>query len=92
MKHLVAYITTGFPSLDFTIDAAFALAEAGVDTLELGIPFSDPVADGPIIEAANLKALQNGFKLDHLFEVSKKIGPTVDTLWMGYFYSFYCAI
>ncbi len=89
MKHLVAYITTGFPSLEFTVDAALALAEAGVDTLELGMPFSDPVADGPVIEAANLKALQNGFKLDHLFEASAKIAPHIDTLWMGYFNPFY---
>ncbi len=89
MKKLVAYITTGFPSLEFTVDAALALGEAGVDTLELGMPFSDPVADGPVIERANLKALQNGFKLDHLFEVSKKIAPHLDTLWMGYFNPFY---
>jgi len=89
LKKLVAYITTGFPSLEFTVDAALALGEAGVDTLELGMPFSDPVADGPVIERANLKALQNGFKLDHLFEVSKKIAPHLDTLWMGYFNPFY---
>ncbi|MBA1421188.1 MAG: tryptophan synthase subunit alpha [Epsilonproteobacteria bacterium] len=88
-KKLVAYITTGFPSLEFTVDAALALAEAGVDTIELGMPFSDPVADGPVIEAANLKALQNGFKLNHLFEASAKIAPHIDTLWMGYFNPFY---
>jgi len=88
-KKLVAYITTGFPSLEFTVDAALTLAEAGVDTLELGMPFSDPVADGPVIEAANLKALQNGFKLEHLFEASAKIAPHIDTLWMGYFNPFY---
>jgi len=88
-KKLVAYITTGFPSQDFTVDAALALAEAGVDTLELGMPFSDPVADGPVIEAANLKALQNGFRLEHLFEASAKIAPYIDTLWMGYFNPFY---
>ncbi|SFV68575.1 Tryptophan synthase alpha chain [hydrothermal vent metagenome] len=89
MKDLVAFITTGFPSLEFTIDASLALAEAGVDTLELGMPFSDPVADGPIIEKANLKALQNGFKLEHLFEASAQITPHIDTLWMGYFNPFY---
>jgi len=88
-KKLVAYITTGFPSLDFTIDASLALAEAGVDTLELGMPFSDPVADGPVIEAANLKALQNGFRLQNLFDISAKIAPHIDTLWMGYFNPFY---
>ena len=89
MKKLVAYLTTGYPSLDFTVDAALALKEAGVDTLELGMPFSDPVADGPVIEKANLRALENGFKLDHLFDVSSKIAPHIDTLWMGYFNPFY---
>ena len=89
MKNLVAYITTGYPSLDFTVDMALALGEAGVDTLELGMPFSDPVADGPVIEKANLKALQGGFKLEHLFEASKQIAPHIDTLWMGYFNPFY---
>ena len=89
MKNLVAYITTGYPSLEFTVDMALALAEAGVDTLELGMPFSDPVADGPVIERANLKALQGGFKLEHLFEASKQIAPHIDTLWMGYFNPFY---
>jgi len=89
LKKLVAYITTGYPSLDFTVEMALALADAGVDTLELGMPFSDPVADGPIIEKANLKALQNGFKLEHLFDTSKKIAPHIDTLWMGYFNPFY---
>ena len=88
-KKLVAYLTTGFPSLEFTIDASLALAEAGVDTLELGMPFSDPVADGPVIEAANLKALQDGFKLDHLFDASAQIAPHIDTMWMGYFNPFY---
>jgi len=88
-KKLVAYITTGFPDLEFTVDAALALADAGVDTLELGMPFSDPVADGPVIEAANLKALQNGFKLEHLFEASTQIATHIDTLWMGYFNPFY---
>jgi tryptophan synthase alpha chain len=89
VKNLVAYITTGYPSLDFTVDMALALAESGVDTLELGMPFSDPVADGPIIEKANLKALQNNFKLEDLFQASKQIAPHIDTVWMGYFNPFY---
>ncbi|CAA6808136.1 MAG: Tryptophan synthase alpha chain (EC [uncultured Sulfurovum sp.] len=89
MKNLVAYITTAYPSLDFTVDMALALSEVGVDTLELGMPFSDPVADGPVIEKANLKALERGFKLEHLFDASKKIAPHIDTLWMGYFNPFY---
>jgi tryptophan synthase alpha chain len=89
LKKLVAYITTGFPDLNFTEDAALALKEAGVDTLELGIPFSDPVADGPIIEKANLQSLKNGFVIDDLLEVSSKIAKEIDTLWMGYFNPFY---
>jgi tryptophan synthase alpha chain len=89
MKKLVAYVTAGFPSSNFTIDLALTLKEAGVDSLELGIPFSDPVADGPVIEQANLKALENGFKIDQLFDISKAIGNKIDTLWMGYFNPFY---
>ncbi len=89
MKRLVAYITTGYPDKEFTVDLALSLAEAGVDTLELGIPFSDPVADGPVIESANLQALQSGFRLDDLFEVSRRIAPSIETLWMGYFNPFY---
>ena len=89
MKNLVAYITTGYPDLEFTVDLALSLAESGVDTLELGIPFSDPVADGPVIEKASLLSLQNGFKLDHLFSASRQIAPKIDTLWMGYFNPFY---
>jgi tryptophan synthase alpha chain len=85
----VAYITTGYPDKHFTIDLALALKEAGVDSLELGIPFSDPVADGPVIEAANLFALQKGFKIADLLEVSQKVAPAMDTLWMGYFNPFY---
>jgi tryptophan synthase alpha chain len=89
LKNLVAYITTGYPEKSFTIDLALALGENGVDTLELGVPFSDPVADGPLIEKANHKALELGFKFHDLLEVSKAIAPKVDTLWMGYFNSFY---
>ena len=89
MKKLVAYITTGFPDLNFTEDAALALKDAGVDILELGVPFSDPVADGPVIEKANLISLQNGFTIDDLLDVSDKIATEIDTLWMGYFNPFY---
>jgi len=89
MKQLVAYLTTAFPDKNFTIDAILSLKEAGVDKIELGIPFSDPVADGPVIEKANLIALQNGFKIKDLFEVSEKIGREIDTYWMGYFNNFY---
>jgi len=89
LKNLVAYITTGYPEKSFTVDLALALGENGVDTLELGVPFSDPVADGPLIEKANHKSLELGFKFNDLLEVSREIAPKIDTLWMGYFNSFY---
>jgi tryptophan synthase alpha chain len=89
MKKLVAYLTTAFPDKNFTIDAVLALKEAGVDKIELGIAFSDPVADGAVIEKANLLALKNGFRIKDLFEVSQNVANQIDTYWMGYFNSFY---
>lgn len=89
MKQLVSYITCSLLGADFSVDAVLALKEAGVDKIELGVPFSDPVADGPVIEKANLKALKEGFKLDQLFDVSQKVGNEIDTYWMGYFNNFY---
>jgi len=89
VKQLVAYITAGFPDKEFSLDLASALKEAGVDKLELGIPFSDPVADGPIIEAANLQALRGGFKMESLLDVSSQIASQMETYWMGYFNPFY---
>jgi len=89
LKKLVAYITSGYPEKSFSIDLALALGENGVDTLEFGVPFSDPVADGPLIEKANHKALELGFKFQDLLDISQVVAPKVDTLWMGYFNSFY---
>jgi tryptophan synthase alpha chain len=88
-KALVAYITAGFPEQNFSVDLTLALKDAGADIIELGIPFSDPVADGPVIEEANFRALKSGFKMDSLFEISKEIADKIDTYWMGYFNSFF---
>jgi len=89
LKQLVAYITTGFPDKNFTADLALALSKNGVDSIELGVPFSDPVADGPVIERANHKALELGFKFNDLLDVSKQVAKEADILWMGYFNLFY---
>ena len=89
MKKLVAYITSTYPEKSFTVDLSLSLGEHGVDMLELGVPFSDPVADGPLIEKTSHIALKNGFKFRELLEISEIIAPKVDTLWMGYFNSFY---
>ncbi len=89
MKQLVGYITTGFPDKNFTADLALALSQNGVDSIELGVPFSDPVADGPVIEKANHKALELGFKFQDLLDVSAQVAKDADILWMGYFNLFY---
>ena len=89
MKELVAYITSGLPDNNFTIDLALSMAENGVDMLELGVPFSDPVADGPVIEKANFLALESGVTFNNVKAITKAISKDIDTLWMGYFNSFY---
>lgn len=89
MKRLVAYLTSGYPDKAFSADLALALGESGVDSIELGVPFSDPVADGPVIEKANFIALDNGFRFSDILEISEQIARKVDTLWMGYFNPFY---
>lgn len=89
MKQLVAYITSCYPEKSFSVDLALALGQSGVDSVELGVPFSDPVADGPVIEKANHIALENGFRFQDVLDISKEIGDKVDTLWMGYFNPFY---
>jgi tryptophan synthase alpha chain len=57
---LVPYVTAGFPDLDSSVEAMKALADAGADVIELGVPFSDPLADGPTIQKASFTSLENG--------------------------------
>ncbi|MCF8523077.1 MAG: tryptophan synthase subunit alpha, partial [Pontimonas sp.] len=64
---LVAYLPVGFPTLAESIDASVAVLDAGADILELGVPYSDPVMDGPVIAEATQAALAGGFKLSQLF-------------------------
>ena len=75
---LIGYLPVGFPTLTASIDAAVALVANGVDIIELGLPYSDPVMDGPVIQAATQQALANGFKLRHGFEAIKAITAQVD--------------
>jgi tryptophan synthase alpha chain len=89
LKKLITYLTCAYPDPSFTIELALKLKENGTDIIELGIPFSDPVADGPVIEKANKLALESGFKMSQLYEVSKQIAPQIDTYWMGYFNMFF---
>lgn len=70
---LVAYVTAGDPSLDATERIVLALAEAGADVVELGVPFSDPLADGPVIQRASERALRGGATLAGVLELVRRI-------------------
>ena len=72
-KLFCAYITLGFPSLKFTEELIPALEMSGVDILELGIPFSDPLADGPVIQDAAYNSLCNGTKINDAFEMVSRL-------------------
>jgi tryptophan synthase alpha chain len=75
---LIGYLPAGFPDLQTSIDAAVALAENGVDVIELGLPYSDPVMDGAVIQAATQQALTNGFRLRDGFTAVREITRRVD--------------
>jgi len=74
---LIGYLPVGFPNLQTSIDAAVALVENGVDIIELGLPYSDPVMDGTVIQKATQAALADGFKLRHGFEALEAITARV---------------
>ncbi len=76
---LIGYFPIGYPTLEESIEAAVAMCEEGVDVLELGVPYSDPVMDGVVIQEATQEALQNGFKLRTLFPALKEITGRVET-------------
>ena len=75
---LVGYLPVGFPDLGTSIDAAIALAENGVDALELGLPYSDPVMDGLAIQKATEEALRNGFRVRDVFTAVEAVRARVD--------------
>lgn len=83
----VGYLPVGYPDLATSIEAAITLTHHGVDVLELGLPYSDPVMDGPTIQAATTQALGNGFRLRHTFEAVREItrASDVPVLCMTYF-------
>lgn len=70
---LVAYVTAGDPSLDASERIVLALAEAGADVIELGVPFSDPLADGPVIQRASERALRRGTTLAGVLDLARRI-------------------
>ncbi len=75
---LVGYLPVGFPDLDTSIAAAIEMARAGADVLELGLPYSDPVMDGLVIQEATQTALAGGFRVAHVFEAVRRVREAVD--------------
>ena len=72
-KEFIPFITCGDPSLEVTEQLVYAMEEAGADLIELGIPFSDPTAEGPVIQTANIRALSGGVTTDKVFDMVEKI-------------------
>lgn len=83
---LSIYFTAGFPALEDTLPTMQAIEEAGADIIEIGVPYSDPIADGPTIQESNQTALENGMSLKKLFDQIKAMRQTVNipVVLMGY--------
>lgn len=92
-KKLVAYVTCGDPSLDVSVDIVRAAAEAGADVVELGVPFSDPSADGPAIQRAMQRALAGGASIGGVLDVVRSVrawGGEVPLVLFGYYNPIFC--
>ncbi len=91
-KALIGYITSGDPDLDTTVELVTILEESGVDIIELGIPYSDPLADGPVIQRASIRALNNGININSIFNMVTKIRErtNVPIAFLVYFNSIFC--
>ncbi len=76
-KAFIAFITCGDPDLDTTVEVVRSVAANGADLIELGIPFSDPTAEGPVIQGANLRALAGGVTTDKIFDMVRRLRKDV---------------
>ncbi len=85
-KTFIPFITSGDPDLETTAALVRAMAEAGADIIELGIPFSDPTAEGPVIQDANLRALSGGVTTDKIFDMVRELrrDVTIPLVFMTY--------
>ena len=86
-KAFIPFITGGDPDLETTEKLLFALCESGADMIEIGVPFSDPIAEGPVIEAADERALKAGFTVDKLFSLVERVRQDIKIplLFMTYY-------
>ncbi|WP_413853783.1 tryptophan synthase subunit alpha [Candidatus Ruminimicrobium bovinum] len=76
-KAFIPFITAGYPNINKTEDFIYKMVSAGADLIEIGIPFSDPVAEGPVIQEASQKALEAGTNLDNIFELVKNVRKNI---------------
>lgn len=83
-RAFVPYITAGHPDAGRTVDLIAGLTEAGADVIELGLPFSDPMADGPVIQASSQRALEQGMNFDRLLELVARAKPTIPLVLFSY--------
>jgi tryptophan synthase alpha chain len=85
-KALVCFVTAGFPTIEATVPLVREIEKGGADIIELGMPFSDPLADGPVIQASSQQAIKNGITLNHILEYVKEIRKHSDIplVLMGY--------
>ena len=90
-KALIPFITAGYPDLATTEKLIFEIEKNGADLLELGVPFSDPMADGPVIQYSSERALQKGSNLKMILKLVKKVRlkTTIPIILMGYFNPFF---
>ena len=77
---LIGYLPVGYPTVDESIEAAIALGREGADVIELGVPYSDPVMDGPVIQEATAMALENGFRIQEVFRAVREITEATDAV------------
>lgn len=78
-KGFIPFITAGDPDLDTTVGLLGELANCGATIIELGVPFSDPMADGPVIQRASERALKHGVRLEQIFDATRKARAQIDT-------------
>jgi tryptophan synthase alpha chain len=83
-RALVPYITAGHPDAARTVELIAALEESGADIIELGLPFSDPMADGPIIQASSQRALEQGMTFDRLLTLVERAAPSIPLVLFSY--------
>lgn len=83
-RALIPYITAGHPDPDRTVELIAALEEAGADVIELGLPFSDPMADGPVIQASSQRALELGVNFDRALELVQRARPGIPIVLFSY--------